>query len=86
MAFNIFSSDNNQNSNLPGFEKEKARVIWSTMVSTAMSLAVVYLLAGCGGAFENTKKGFTDAKNLISSGSIPRRLRRSFPYASLKLV
>jgi len=24
--------------------------------------------------------------NLISSGSIPRRLRRSFPYASLKLV
>jgi len=23
---------------------------------------------------------------LISSGSIPRRLRRSFPYASLKLV
>jgi len=33
--------------------------------------------------------GFGDSntfENLISSGSIPRRLRRSFPYASLKLV
>jgi len=29
---------------------------------------------------------FILCKQLISSGSIPRRLRRSFPYASLKLV
>ena len=51
------------------------------------------------GSFEIVSNSSVDSKDilgflkklpfkliLISSGSIPRRLRRSFPYASLKLV